>query len=98
MKAILKQVKSGENKGKYRFELYGVNGEKMSVPREYYDDVEKMRQHVMQNFPNFEIVNSVPEEEEEEEEVPQAPVKNPTEQPKTAPKKQNRDENDRQVL
>lgn len=63
MKALLKQIKSGPNKGRYRFELYGVNGERMSTKQEVWDDEGEMRTHVMNEFPNFNIVDTTPEDE-----------------------------------
>src|SRR5688572_1888771 len=68
MKALMRTIASGKNKGKFKPVFYGVNGEKMTGGSDVYESEGELRTHLMANFPNFEIVDHTPGGDEEEDE------------------------------
>lgn len=67
MKAIIKKVTKGPNKGQYRFVLVGDNGENLSQT-ETYTQKHNVIEVLAKYFPNFEVVDKTKEDVQPKEE------------------------------
>lgn len=54
-KAEVSQIKSGRNKGQWRFKLIGENGEPVEPTNEKYHNYFDMMATISKYFPNFEV-------------------------------------------
>lgn len=82
MKALMTTIKSGENKGKLKFTLYGVNGDPIKTKSDTYESEAELYSFLKTNYPQAEIASSGIEEEEE---IEQTPIKTEEPQKEEAP-------------
>lgn len=58
MKAIIKKVSKGKEKGQFRFVLKGDNGKNLS-PQDAYHNKQDLLDTLNKYFPNFQIIDNV---------------------------------------